>query len=119
MGARSAASWRNGSRALPIYAAAFFVAALIALGITRTAQAAAGDIGYEGRMEYGAVGNVVNLAARLASEAKGGQILTNQKTLGRLGPGDAAEPLGEIHVRGFAHPVAAFNLLDQSLRTAP
>ena len=54
MGARSAASWRNGSWALSIYAAAFFVAALIALGFARTAQAAPGDIGYEGPSSTGA-----------------------------------------------------------------
>jgi adenylate cyclase len=73
--------------------------------------ATVGNIGFEGRMEYGAVGNVTNLAARLCSEAKGGQILTNQKTLSRLEPLVGAESLGEIHLKGLVRPVVAFNIL--------
>ena len=34
-----------------------------------------GAIGFEGRWDYGAIGTVTNLAARLCGEAKGGQIL--------------------------------------------
>ncbi len=33
-----------------------------------------GAIGFDGRMDYGAVGTVTNIAARLCGEAKGGQI---------------------------------------------
>ena len=40
-----------------------------------------GAIGFEGRLDYGAVGTVTNMAARLCGEAKGGQIMTNRKTL--------------------------------------
>lgn len=70
-----------------------------------------GNIGFEDRMEYGAVGNVVNLASRLSSEARGGQILTNQKTLGRIEELAKTQPLGEVHVKGFVQPVAVFNIL--------
>jgi adenylate cyclase len=73
--------------------------------------ATVGNIGFEGRMEYGAVGNVTNLAARLCSEAKGGQILTNQKTLSKLEHVVEAETLGEMHLKGFVRPVSAFNIL--------
>jgi len=73
--------------------------------------ATVGNIGFEGRMEYGAVGNVTNLAARLCSEAKGGQILTNQRTLSRIESLVEAELLGEMHLKGFLRPVAAFNLI--------
>jgi class 3 adenylate cyclase len=34
-----------------------------------------GAIGFEGRRDYGAIGTVTNLAARLCAEAAGGQIL--------------------------------------------
>src|SRR6185295_19079968 len=34
-----------------------------------------GAIGFEGRWDYAAIGNVTNLAARLCAEAKGGQVL--------------------------------------------
>src|SRR4030042_6672188 len=43
-----------------------------------------GTIGFEGRMDYGAVGNITLLASRLSSGAKGGQILTDQKTLSQV-----------------------------------
>ena len=70
-----------------------------------------GNIGFEGRMEYGAVGNVTNLASRLCNEAKGGQILTNQKTLSKLEHVVEAESLGEMHLKGFVRPVSVFNIL--------
>ena len=71
-----------------------------------------GNIGFEGRMEYGAVGNVTNLAARLYSEAKGGQILTNQKTLSKLEDLVETERVGEMSLKGFVRPVVAYNILN-------
>src|SRR5215207_4496804 len=38
-----------------------------------------GRIGYEDRFDYGAIGTVTNLAARLCREAKLGQILVTQR----------------------------------------
>ncbi len=70
-----------------------------------------GNIGFEGRMDYGAVGNVTNLASRLCEEAKGGQILTNQRTLSKIEDFVEAEPLEELHLKGFGRPVAAFNIV--------
>jgi len=69
-----------------------------------------GSIGFEGRMDYGAVGNVTNLAARLCGEAKGGQILTDQKTLSKIEDLIEAEFLGELHLKGFARPVPALSI---------
>jgi adenylate cyclase len=68
-------------------------------------------MGFEGRMEYGAVGSVTNLASRLCNVAKGGQIVTNQKTLGKIQNLVEAERLGEMSLKGFARPVVAFNIL--------
>jgi adenylate cyclase len=70
-----------------------------------------GNMGFEGRMEYGAVGNVTNLASRLCNVAKGGQIVTNQKTLGKIENLVEAERLGEMSLKGFVRPVVAFNIL--------
>ena len=82
------------------------------LGIGLAAgYATLGNIGFEGRMDYGAVGNVTNLASRLCDEAKGGQILTNQKTLSKIEDLVEAEPLEELQLKGFARPVAAYNVL--------
>ena len=71
-----------------------------------------GNIGFEGRMDYGAVGNVTNLASRLCAEAKGGQILTNQQTLCKIENMVETDDLGEMQLKGIARPVAAFNILD-------
>ena len=44
-----------------------------------------GGIGFEGRIDYGAIGTVTNLAARLCGEAQGGQILVSQRVMAALG----------------------------------
>ena len=70
-----------------------------------------GTIGFEGRRDYAAIGSVTNLSARLCSEAKGGQILTNQKTLGRVEKWVQSEPAGMLSLKGFPQPVAGFNII--------
>jgi adenylate cyclase len=70
-----------------------------------------GTIGFEGRVDYGAVGNVTILASRLSSEAVGGQTLTDQKTLSKIEDLVAAESVGELQLKGFGRPTAAFNVL--------
>lgn len=83
------------------------------LGIGLAAgYATLGNIGFEGRMDYGAIGNVTNLAARLCGEAKGSQILTNQKTLSKIEKLVEVEPLEELHLKGFGRSVAAFNIVE-------
>jgi class 3 adenylate cyclase len=73
--------------------------------------AAMGNIGFEGKMDYGAVGNVTNLASRLCGAAKGGQILTNQKTLNQIQHLVVTEPLEELRLKGLSRPVRAFNIV--------
>jgi class 3 adenylate cyclase len=70
-----------------------------------------GAIGYEGRLDYGAVGAVINLAARLCEEADEGQILINQKTLGECEKLVEVQGKGELQAKGFARPIAAFNVV--------
>ena len=82
------------------------------LGIGMAAgYATLGNIGFEGRMDYGAIGNVTNLAARLCSEAKARQILTNQRTLSKIENLVEYEPLEELQLKGVSRPVAAFNIV--------
>jgi adenylate cyclase len=69
-----------------------------------------GAIGFEGRIDYGALGTVTNLAARLCGEAQDGQILTNRKTLSEVEHLVEAEAVGELRLKGFAKPVPAFNI---------
>ena len=81
----------------------------VGIGIA-TGFATLGTIGFEGRMDYGAIGNVTIMASRLSSEAQGGQILTNQKTLAKIESLVEAESLGEMQLKGFARPVSTFNI---------
>jgi class 3 adenylate cyclase len=69
-----------------------------------------GVIGFEGRRDYGAIGPVCNLSARLCSEAKGGQVLVSQRVYGRIEASVTAEPAGEFALKGFNRAVPAFNV---------
>jgi class 3 adenylate cyclase len=67
-----------------------------------------GAIGFEGRRDYGAIGSVTNLAARLCSEARGGQILIDQHAANNADTSVATQSAGEVRLKGFANPVAIF-----------
>ena len=69
-----------------------------------------GAIGFEGRQDYGAIGNVTNLAARLCAEAGPGQVLVSQRVLGRIEDLVHAEPVSELVLKGFRRPVQVFNV---------
>ena len=70
-----------------------------------------GAIGFEGRWEYGAIGSVPNLSARLCGEAKPGEILVSQRLLGSIESMVEAESMGELTLKGFHRPVPAYNIL--------
>jgi class 3 adenylate cyclase len=70
-----------------------------------------GAVGFEGRWDYGAIGTVTNLAARLCGEARPGQILISQKVCGSVENFTEFEPIGELQLKGFLKPVPAFNVL--------
>jgi class 3 adenylate cyclase len=70
-----------------------------------------GAIGFEGRWEYGAIGSVPNLAARLCGEAKPGEILISQRLLAGVDSLIDFEPLGELTLKGFHRPVTAYSIL--------
>jgi class 3 adenylate cyclase len=69
-----------------------------------------GAIGFEGRMDYGAIGTVTNLAARLCGEAQPGQILIPRRLHGVVEDFVTAEPAGELSLKGFSRPVTAYNI---------
>jgi adenylate cyclase len=78
----------------------------IALG-----YATCGEIGFEGRSDYAAIGAVTNLASRLADEASGGQILIAQRLYAEVEDAVDVGPIGEFALKGFRRPVTAFNVL--------
>jgi len=82
------------------------VAAGIALG-----YATCGEVGFEGRSDYAAIGAVTNLASRLADEAAAGQILISQRLYAEVEGDVEVEPVGEFTLKGFQRPVAAFNVV--------
>jgi class 3 adenylate cyclase/CheY-like chemotaxis protein len=70
-----------------------------------------GAIGFEGRWDYGAIGTVTNLAARLCDKARGGEILVSKRVHTTVADSVESEPYGELDVRGFLKAVPAFNLV--------
>jgi class 3 adenylate cyclase len=70
-----------------------------------------GAIGFEGRWDYGAIGTVTNLAARLCAEARPGQVLIAQRVRGTVDDLVEVEPVGELSLRGFSRPVTAYNVV--------
>jgi class 3 adenylate cyclase len=82
----------------------------LGIGIA-TGYATLGRIGFEGRYDYGAVGNVVILAARLGDAAKAGQILLSQRTHAAVDADIACEPISELNLKGLSRPVSAFRLM--------
>jgi adenylate cyclase len=70
-----------------------------------------GTIGFEGRSDYGAIGTVVNLAARLCAEAGNGHILVDEKVRAVLGDFASTEPAGDLALKGLHRAVPAFYLL--------
>ena len=78
----------------------------IALG-----YATCGEVGFEGRSDYAAIGAVTNLASRLADEASAGQVLISQRLLAEIDEDVEVEPVGELTLKGFRKPITAFNVL--------
>ncbi len=64
-----------------------------------------GAIGFAGRIDYGAIGNVTNLAARLCSQAEGGEILAAPRVVAALGDRFGIEAAGELMLKGLARAV--------------
>jgi GAF domain-containing protein len=75
-----------------------------------TGYATLGRIGFEGRYDYGAIGNVVILAQRLSADAKAGQILLSQRVHAAVEAEAETTTVGELALKGFTRPVPAFNV---------
>jgi adenylate cyclase len=70
-----------------------------------------GQVGFEQRLEYAAIGSVTNLASRLCGEAKAGQIVASRRVYGIVEPWVEARALDDLVVKGFNHPVLAMEIL--------
>ncbi len=82
----------------------------LGIGIAQ-GYATIGAIGFEGRWDYGAIGTVTNLAARLCAEAKPSQILVSPRVVSDTEDVIETEAVGSLTLKGIAKPVATFNVL--------
>jgi len=81
----------------------------VGIGIAQ-GYATLGAIGFEGRLDYGAIGAVCSLGARLCAVAEGGEILVSQRVMTAVETIVVAEPRGELPLKGFRRPIPAYAL---------
>jgi class 3 adenylate cyclase len=74
-------------------------------------SAVAGGLGADTHLEYTVVGNVVNIAARLCSEAEAGQIIMSQATYVRVKQKVDTRALEPVSVKGVTFPLDVFDLI--------
>ncbi|MDF2733408.1 MAG: response regulator [Chloroflexota bacterium] len=79
----------------------------IGIGIA-TGYATLGRIGFEGRYDYGAIGQAIILAARLSSEAGPAEILIAPRTYAAAEDAITAAAAGERQLKGFSRPVEVY-----------
>jgi class 3 adenylate cyclase/HAMP domain-containing protein len=83
----------------------------IRIGIN-TGYCTVGNFGSEDRMDYTIIGGGVNLASRLESAATPGEILLSYETYAQVKDQIECEEHGEIDVKGIAHPVSTYQVVD-------
>ncbi len=84
----------------------------LALGVgIAQGYATIGAIGFEGRWDYGAIGTVTNLAARLCGEAKGGQVLVTSRVAAALEDLIECEEVGALPLKGLLKPVPTYSVV--------
>ena len=81
----------------------------LGIGIA-SGYATLGQIGFEGRFHYGAIGTVLNVASRLCNAAESGQVLVSRKIAMEVEDIAELTPLGEQTFKGLHRPVVTFGV---------
>jgi class 3 adenylate cyclase len=81
----------------------------LGIGIAQ-GYATLGKIGFDGRLDYAAIGSVTNLAARLCADALAWQILVTERVYAAAGDVAVGEDSGYRELRGFSRTVRTFNI---------
>jgi class 3 adenylate cyclase len=82
----------------------------IGIGIA-SGYATLGMMGGHGRADYTAIGNVVNIASRLCDQAKGGEILIDQRAYLEVEDQIEAEPCGQRALKGVGNPIETYRVV--------
>jgi len=70
-----------------------------------------GNVGSDAYRDYTIIGNQVNVAARLETSAKAGQILISQRTYSLVKGLIEVEEVGDIEVKGIHNPIKTYSVL--------
>ncbi|HEX6311965.1 MAG TPA: adenylate/guanylate cyclase domain-containing protein, partial [Acidimicrobiia bacterium] len=76
-----------------------------------TGYCTVGNFGSEERLDYTIVGGQVNAASRLEVTAEPDQILVSHQTWALIKDAMRCEPVGEIKVKGIAHPLLTYEVV--------
>jgi class 3 adenylate cyclase len=76
-----------------------------------TGAALVGNVGAAGQQSFSAIGDTVNVAARLQTAAEPGQVILGKGTVAELGAAAVVESLGTLDLKGKVQPVEAFALV--------
>ncbi len=82
----------------------------IGIGVN-TGKVITGAIGSTKALQYTAIGDAMNVASRLVSLAKPGEIIISELTYSRVADRIEAEPLPPVRVKGKAHEMRVFRVL--------
>ncbi len=75
-------------------------------------NAIVGNIGSDKRMDYTAIGDTVNTAARLESNAQRGQILISEELYVRVADKVKVNVVGELKLKGKENPILTYEVID-------
>ncbi len=94
----------------PAWKKEFGLSVTLGIGVN-SGEAVVGNLGSEARMEYTAIGDMVNVAAKLRTMTRPGQTLVTSEVAGQVGSGFHFSPLAQIEVPGRRQPVSVLELV--------